>query len=316
MPRKKKQQVTLGLFHEVANEIMADPCLRQSETSTFTYWLDDGAPFVKKYGLKDYKVRLRLLYGKIELDHIGIGRNTPDLYVIGTRGGMTKYSCRDIDKFSCFRQSHFNPFPFTPTVTDGTNVGMSPKEGRHVVYCSRLTGRHLYRTTMTPRFYPVPHVTYGPNGEEGVAPLNDPGVRTISFGYCLDKLNCRVPTSRFIASLYELGWRGARLSQLVDWLDEFLGGDEVVQCVGFNNECCLVMQSKSETFSVQSSPCLDFRTGAAVLFTLSNEAKVSTDKQVITPLTPQSSITDSLNHISAALAKRREARLLDQLPLC
>lgn len=314
MPRAKKTKHYFGTYYDLANEILAAPNLSDYG---YGHCSIDGndSPFHKKYGLPSHRpVILKLSAGEIEIPN---QNGAPHAYIRAVKNGWTFMTCDDIDTFSSFRKSHFDGMPFYAEIRERGQVVQSTREGRDILFRDRKTNEVLYQTYCQKRWYPYPKVYLD---ESGTSVANAPPVlhRQIHhhFGWHPEKYNCLQPASAIIGSLYEQGWRGAKLAKFGDWLDTLsdeLEGTLFTIKPPVSKFAALVLTGNHDHFVLMAS---DTYRGSTA------HAMYQWDEQRYCEfnLDPDNVNIDRLNReiaeIHAAIVKRKEARLLDTLPLC
>lgn len=314
MPRSKKTKHYFGAYYDVANEILAAPNVRVNNNNGHCTIDGIDSPFHEKYGIGRHRtVILKLAEGEIEITNRG---KAPSLYLRARKNGWTFMTCDDMDSFSGFRKSHFDGMPFYAEIQERGQVVQTVREGRDIIYKDRKTDEVLYQTYCQPRWYPYPKVYLD---ESGTPVANAPPAlnqqRHRHFGWQPEKYHCLQSASAFIGSLHEHGWRGARLSKFGDWLDQLseeLEGKLVTIKPPKGKFAALVLTGNADHLVLTVTE--KFQGGNVhALYQWEPERFCAFD---LNPDGDVDTLGREIGDMHAAIVQRKEARLLDTLPLC
>lgn len=316
MPRSKKTKHYFGTYYDLANEILSDPALRAYHYfGQFSISGMDNSRFHEKYGLNRHRtVYLKLTQGEIQITNIG---KAPTLYIKARNNGWTYLTCDDMDSFSGFRKNHFDGMPFYAEIREKGQVVQSTREGRDVIYKDRNTDEVLYKTYCQKRWYPYPKVFLSESGRP--LPLQQhlhQPQRYQHFGWSPEKYNCVEPASAIMGALYEHGWRGAKLSRFGDWIDslsEELEGKLITVKPPKSGFAALVLTGNPDHFVLTASENLR---GSAAHSIYQWEPERYCEFNLGPDLVNIDRLNREIAEMTEAIVKRKEARLLDTLPLC
>ena len=314
MPRSKKTKHYFGAYYDVANEILNDPNVRVNNNCGHCTIDGIDSPFHEKYGIGRHRtVILKLAAGEIEITNSG---KAPHLYLRDGKNGWTFMTCDDMDSFSGFRKSHFDGMPFYAEIQERGQVVQTTRDGRDIIYKDRKTDEVLYQTWCRPRWYPYPEVYLD---ESGTPVANAQTAlkqqRHRHFGGQPEKYHCLQSASAFIGSLHEHGWRGARLSKFGDWLDQLseeLEGKLVTIKPPKGTFAALVLTGNADHLVLTVTEKFQ----GANFHALYQWAPEQYREFNMYPHGDVDTLGREIGDMHAAIVQRKEARLLDTLPLC